>query len=378
MPLYGWDSSHFDGDLTRTILQRAKDEGIAFWTHKIGEGLDNTDPRAAAAFAAAHAVGFKVVGGYYFIHHGQDMVAQARRCVALADQQAPWWRDFPGWFWQTDAENEQGFGLPTPAEVKQFSDTLADLTGRTVIVYASAGQYGDRLAGLGHKLWNANYGSDPVGGFKALYPGDGYRGWRPYSGQTPVLLQYSSKATIAGLATCDANAYRGTLDDLLEEIMATVDITDASQHAVAEAVLSTSGTVPNIATDPDFATLPKTALNTAIYRIRQASADARDSAAAAVAALNAANASLAGIVKTEAAIQATLATMANAESVDTATLAAQIKAVGDTESAAVAGLQAQNAQLLADVAQLQAAVAALSGEQPPTGTGVPQQPSSRD
>lgn len=385
--IYGWDTSHYDGVLTQTILNRAKSDGIAFWTHKIGEALNNTDPLAAEAFTAAHAVGFQVIGGYYFLDGDLDADAQAHRCVTVADQVAPWWRDFPGWFWQADAE-ASGSGLPSPSMVKRFSDTLASLTDRVVLVYASAGQYGNRLAGLGHKLWNANYGNNPTGPFKSIYPGDSFRGWNSYSGQTPLLLQYGSNATIGGLATCDANAFRGTINDLLEQIMATVDITPASQHAVAEAVITTSATIPNIAKDPDFSTLPKTALNTAIYRIRQASADARDNAATAVSLLNATAASLAGLAKSQAALQAALDTFASGQKVDTAALAAQIKAIGDAESATVTALQAQNAQLVAANAALQTAAddaLQLATANTDTGTAtnapatvVPQQSAPKD
>ncbi len=349
--------------------------------------MNNTDPLAAEAFAAAHAVGFQVIGGYYFLDGNLDAEAQAQRCVSIADQVAPWWRDFPGWFWQADAEASES-GLPAPSAVKRFSDTLASLTARVVVVYASAGQYGNRLDGLGHRLWNANYGDNPTGAFKSIYPGDSYRGWNTYSGQTPMFLQYSSNATIGGLTTCDANAFRGTIDDLLEQIMATVDITPASQHAVAEAVITTSATIPNIATDPDFSTLPRTALNTAIYRIRQASADARDNAATAVSLLNSTAATLAGLAKSQTALQAALDTLASGQQVDTAALAAQIKAIGDAESATVAALQAQNAQLVAANAALQTAAedAAQLAAADNTGTGtsdasaavVPQQASPKD
>lgn len=249
MTLYGWDTSHYDGALTRAILTRAKAEGITFWTHKIGEGLDNTDPQAAAAFTAAKGV-FPVMGGYYFLHAGQDMTAQAHRCVVVADQVAPYWRTFDGWFWQTDAETESPYGLPSAPEVKTFSDTLADLTDKTVIVYASAGQYGNRLAGLEHPLWNAHYGTNPVGAFKDVYPGDHSAGWNPYSGQTPALLQYGSNTTIAGLTTCDANAFPGTLDDLLALInpggaMSTLDAADlaAIQKIVQTEVAKTAAQV---------------------------------------------------------------------------------------------------------------------------------------
>jgi GH25 family lysozyme M1 (1,4-beta-N-acetylmuramidase) len=212
--IFGWDASHYDGDLTKAVLVKAKAEGIEFFTHKIGEGLSNTDTTAAQALIAARDAGIKVIGGYYFIHSG-DMVAQAVRCIALADKYVPWWRDFGGWFWQTDAETDTGGHLPSPSEVKKFSDELATRSGKRVIVYASHGMYGNRLAGLGHPLWNANYPSSRRAGFKALYPGDSYAGWTAYSGQTPAICQYTSSATIAGRTTCDANAYRGTIDQLL-------------------------------------------------------------------------------------------------------------------------------------------------------------------
>src|SRR5262249_27971909 len=93
--------------------------------------------------------------------------------------------------------------------------TLASRSRRRVVVYASHGQYGDRLRGLGHPLWNANYPTSRQAGFKDLYPGDSYPGWTAYSGQTPPLCQYTSSATTPGRTTCDANAFRGTITQLL-------------------------------------------------------------------------------------------------------------------------------------------------------------------
>jgi hypothetical protein len=146
------------------------------------------------------------------------MLAQATRFITLADRMVPWWRTFDGWFWQTDAETDTAGHLPSAAEVKVFSDAVAHQSGKTVVVYASHGMYGNRLAGLGHPLWNANYPTNRQAPFKLLYPGDGYAGWNDYSGQTPALCQYTSSATIAGLSTCDANGFRGTIDQLLELI----------------------------------------------------------------------------------------------------------------------------------------------------------------
>ncbi len=354
---FGWDTSHYDGHLTAAVLNRAKAQGIQFWTHKLGEGVGDIDPFAAEAFAAGLGL-FDVVGGYWFIHGNDDPKAEAAKCVAVADQVAPGWRDKPGWFFQTDAE-VSSTGLPSPAYTKAFSDTLADLSGKTVVVYASAGMYGNRLAGLGHFLWNAHYGTNPTGTPAALYAAQGGNksaGWNTYSDQVPLLLQFGSGATVAGLTTCDANAFRGTIDELLEQIMTTVDVTPASQAAIADLVMTKSAEIPNIPKDPDFSGLPKTALNTAVYRIRQASADARDNGAAALAQSKANAAVLAGIVKTEAVIQAALA--AAGPGVDTATLAAQIKAVGDSATAEFAALHKENADLKQENADLLARLAA--------------------
>lgn len=240
MTLFGWDSSHYDGALTKAVMVRALSQGIVFFTHKIGEGMSNTDTTAKLALESARDAGIQVLGGYYFIHSG-DMVAQATRCVSLSDQMVPWWRTFDGWFWQTDAETDTSGHLPSPAEVKLFSDSLADQTGRKVIVYASHGMYGDRLRDLGHPLWNANYPSNRLGPFKDLYPGDTYSGWDSYSGQVPVFAQYTSKATIATRTTCDANAFRGTFDELWQLVTGGSDmaLTPDDIAKIAHAVWTT-------------------------------------------------------------------------------------------------------------------------------------------
>jgi hypothetical protein len=129
--------------------------------------------------------------------------------VAYQDAQTPWWRTWPNWIMQVDAE-VWPYDNVSPATVLQFAAQLAGsgLPGWKV-TYASRGQYGDSLRGLATPLWNADYRGGPG------YPGDGWvsydntpAGWAPYSGQTPVILQYTS-------TPYDLNAYRGSLDELL-------------------------------------------------------------------------------------------------------------------------------------------------------------------
>lgn len=214
MTIFGLDCSHFDGTLTLADLKRAAAEGIAFFTHKLGEGLGAEDATQSTALAAARDAGIRVLGGYWFLHGNLNPITEAQACIAMADKDEPWWRTFPGWVWQADAETSPT-GLPSPAHVKAFADALSRQTQKTVLVYASHGQYGNTLNGLGHPLWNANYPSNAQKPFKDLYPGDSYAGWSSYSGQVPAIAQFASSATVAGKKTCDVNAFRGTIDELL-------------------------------------------------------------------------------------------------------------------------------------------------------------------
>lgn len=348
---YLWDASHYDGNLTTAILTRARAEGIEGFTHKLGEGLTNVDTTAGTALAAARDAGILAVGGYWFIHGNDDPVAEAKRCIAVADEHESWWRTFAGWFWQTDAETSPT-GLPSPSYVKTFSDTLASLSGRRVIVYASHGMYGDRLASLGHPLWNANYPSSRKAGFKSLYPGDRFAGWAKYSGQTPVIVQYSSSATVAGLHTCDVNAFKGTIQDLLTLIGA-VDMSSALAND-----------------DPDFLALIWRAEALANFKLVIGGGPEKGKPVPFVAAIQALQsqsaataATVAGLVKSEAALQETLnALAAGGTSVNTAAIASQITALGNTESAAVAALSKQIVDLQARLAAAETAAAAALGK----------------
>jgi hypothetical protein len=190
-------------------LGAAARDGIVFFTFKATEGLAIEHVHLGESLNRARAAGIPFLGAYHVVRTA-DVTSQVSHLLRYTDAAVPWWRDFDGWFWQLDAE-DWGYDFPSPSIVKACCDQLQQRTGKRVICYASRGHYGDRLAGLGHPLWNANYGSDPAGPFRAIYPGDNAAGWQPYSGQTPVFLQYSDRATIGRQGSCDANAYRGSL-----------------------------------------------------------------------------------------------------------------------------------------------------------------------
>jgi hypothetical protein len=158
----------------------------------------------------ARSVNFPVLGPYHVLWP-LNPVSQADDWYAKVEQNAPWWREHPCWIWQIDAELFQNFSpyrQPTVAEINACGDRIVKRTGckpSQVVVYAPEWLYDGGLGGLKYRnLWASNYVSGS-GGFKQLYPGDTSTRWHAYSGITPIILQYTSTATIAGQSPADAN-----------------------------------------------------------------------------------------------------------------------------------------------------------------------------
>ena len=214
--LAGIEASHYDRDRGPVDVVRARAEGIDFFTHKITEGTSYVDPRAKSTLERAWAAGFPFLGAYHVLRQGRPL-AQVAFLLDRCDALIPWARTHPGWFWQLDCESWQDGKIPAPtlADIHTAADELVRVTGRRVVVYAPKWVYGSRLADLRYPIWASSYVGG-IGPFRQLYPGDTSPRWNRYSSETdpPVILQYSSKATIAGQPTCDANAFRGDLDDL--------------------------------------------------------------------------------------------------------------------------------------------------------------------
>ncbi len=231
MTIFGWDASHYDGTLSTAILSRAKAEGITFFTHKVGEGTSYDDPNDATALACARDAGIEFVGGYFVPRSTSAVGAQVDYLLRLADRDEPWWRTFPGWFWQVDLERWPYDNVSASIGIA-FARELRQRTGRWTILYASNGQYDGSLTGWDGPLWNAHYTSRGAAGFASMYPGDQWKpvagafvgGWAAYSGHEPLILQYTSSAIVAGLTTCDANAFRGTAADLRALIEGAADM----------------------------------------------------------------------------------------------------------------------------------------------------------
>jgi GH25 family lysozyme M1 (1,4-beta-N-acetylmuramidase) len=212
LTIFGWDASHYDWGRGSMDIGAAVRAGISFLTHKATEGTTYTDAQFATAMSRAHGV-VPVAGAYHVLHTG-NINAQVDHYLSVLSGQSPWWQS-GNFLVQLDCER-WATDFPQKADIKAWCDRFVSVTGGThrPIVYASRGQYGSTLSGLGYPLWNAAYPSGNAGSFKSLYPGDTSSNWAAYSGATPAIWQYTSNATIGSQTECDANAYRGTLVQL--------------------------------------------------------------------------------------------------------------------------------------------------------------------
>jgi GH25 family lysozyme M1 (1,4-beta-N-acetylmuramidase) len=220
MTVYGWDMSHYDNP----SLGPAVAEGISFNTHKAGGDSSSGDQELDDWWRTAKLLNPKtVLLGAYWVPR-PDLYSspsgEADRFLAKLDAVCAGWRDRDAFILQVDAEewNQDPATKPSLSYLKAFCNRLVyRAPDYRPIVYASAGQYGSSLSGLGYPLWNARYPYSVAEGFKAAYAragGDSGKGWGSYSGQVPVIWQYTSSATIGGQSTSDANAFRGTLQQL--------------------------------------------------------------------------------------------------------------------------------------------------------------------
>jgi GH25 family lysozyme M1 (1,4-beta-N-acetylmuramidase) len=210
MTIFGWDMSHFDSPGIGTAVS----EGISFITHKAGG--DANDQELGTWWQAAKAVRGRLLLGAYWVLYPGNPVARADAFLARLDALCSGWRDGP-FLLQVDCEqwNNNAATVPPLADIRAFCDRLVGRMPKLrPVVYAPQWVYRDRLRGLGYPLWASSYVTGS-GSFRTLYPGDSSTRWVAYSGQVPAILQYTSSATIGGQTTCDANAFRGTLAELV-------------------------------------------------------------------------------------------------------------------------------------------------------------------
>jgi len=230
MTIFGWDASDYDWSRGPMDLAAAARAGIAWFTHKATEATTVVHRRYGEALRRARDAGIPVLGAYHVVRSPRNAAQEVDHWLSYVDKQTPWWRDWPLWIWQVDLEKWPYDAVPAD-EGESVADLIEARTGRRAVIYASRGQYGGALTGTSHELWNADYGANTDGDFREVYTrrgGDHGPGWAAYSGRTPVFWQYGSRTTIGSQRTCDANAFRGSLDQLVALVKGDDDVPDFS------------------------------------------------------------------------------------------------------------------------------------------------------
>lgn len=111
------------------------------------------------------------------------------------------------------------------------------------------------LTGRPWKLISSSYGSNSVGHASSVYPGDSALGWAPYGGLTPTLFQFGSRIIVDGYShktadgtwtrLVDANAYKGTTDQLDSSGMFTDWSDMPTAVEIADETLTRDGKIPS-------------------------------------------------------------------------------------------------------------------------------------
>jgi hypothetical protein len=235
MTIFGWDASQWDDDPQnrgRMDLKAARADGIQFFTHKATEVVPPPNQQIVRVqqfgtmIGRARDAGIPFLGPYVVIRNGTPVSDQVDILLAFITNQAPWWKAFPGWFFQVDLEDWQGDKAPG-SKGEEMAALIRQRTGKAVVLYASQGQYGGTVPGK-TPLWNANYplwiakdGASERHPYREAYRlsgGDRGPGWTSYSGRTPVIWQFTDNAIIGSQVRCCADAFRGTVDDFAKLI----------------------------------------------------------------------------------------------------------------------------------------------------------------
>jgi peptidoglycan hydrolase-like protein with peptidoglycan-binding domain len=182
---------------------------------KVTEGTGYTNPRWAAAKPAMQALaphGF-VPGCYLFLDASASGAAQAAHFAAVAG-------DLAGFAIAVDLERAPD-GSPTR---QQAVDAAAELRRRyprhPIGGYAPHWYTGGEDLTFFDWLWASEYvtGSGDPGILYSRVPASW---WAPYGGRSPLMLQFTSKASIAGIAgPVDCSAFHGSAAQLGARLLA--------------------------------------------------------------------------------------------------------------------------------------------------------------
>lgn len=202
MTLYGFDISNNNGPgLSIAEIQR---EGFAWCEMKVTEGDYFTDPEWSDYKAQADACGMPIIGYHYAVASSAP-AAQATHFQAAGG----------GTRVMIDFEDRSG-------DIADYWNLVAAFNAIGITVAASyvPQWYWQRIGcpdlSQVPGLIASAYPKSSAGYASVLYQGDGGdsgEGWTPYGNGNPVMWQFTDCALVDG-GSVDANAFRGSLDDL--------------------------------------------------------------------------------------------------------------------------------------------------------------------
>lgn len=203
MATFGLDLSHHQ-DLALNLAQ-CRREGIEFVFLKATEGSSFVDSEFDANLAEARAAGL-LPAAYHYLRSSAPasaQVAHIRKHVPLDVPVIP------------DVEANSGaIGL-----TREFVARLKEAGYRVPLLYLPRWYWqqigSPSLVGL-PPLWSSRYPDNVRGSIADEWADIPTHYWTGYGGLDVAVLQFTSSATIAGHAPLDANAYRGTREQLAE------------------------------------------------------------------------------------------------------------------------------------------------------------------
>lgn len=216
MTVFGIDISNNNGsDIDLAEVAR---EGFSFVFAKVSEGGSFVDATWPAYRDAAHANGL-VVAGYHYLRGDCDPDAQAELFAEhLGDAAA-----------MVDFEADSG-GMNT---FWAFVNAV-NKRGRRIDLSYIPRWYWQQIGSPDLSQVPGLIQSSYVGGTGCaadLYPGDAAPNWNGFGGKAVDLLQFTDAALVAG-HTVDANAFRGSVDDLRHLLGATPPTTQGDLMAL--------------------------------------------------------------------------------------------------------------------------------------------------
>lgn len=177
-----------------------------------GTGYDNPDwvsSKAGLKLASAH--GF-VPCAYLFLDPGAPGADQARWFASKAG-------DLAGFGIAIDFERSAG-GSPTLAQAQQCAAELRSLyPAHPIGGYCPRWYAGGENLSFCDWLWASSYvnGSGDPGMLYSQVPASW---WAPYGDRSPLMLQFTATATIAGISgPVDCSAFQGTQDQLRSHLL---------------------------------------------------------------------------------------------------------------------------------------------------------------